>query len=675
MPIKHWNIRGESAVPDAALSKQTGLTPLALKILAARGYHTTEQITQFLAGGQQLSDPFLLRDMEKAVTRIRRALDEGERITVYGDYDCDGMLATVLLYRYFEAVGANICYYIPNRETEGYGLNTAALDLIYQDGVTLLITVDNGISAIEEVAYATRLGLDVVITDHHKPREILPDAVAVVDPHRTDDESDCKCLAGIGVAFKLICALEDNDCDWLLDQYGDLVAVATIADVVPLTGENRLIVRRGLELLQHTENEGFAALLAVCKLEDRVLSSDQIAFGFAPRINAAGRFDRVDDAIELFLSEGERAQELAQEISALNDQRRATEDQIVAQIVEQLEADRDAVNRRVMVVCGEGWHHGVVGIVAARMVERFAKPCVVLSTDGEVARGSARSVNGFSIIDAVSACARLLTRFGGHDQAAGMTLPASDVPAFTVMLNEWAAAHFPQMPPLSLDIDCEVSPHLLTVQQVEGMAALEPFGAGNETPVFLLSGCVLQGIYPIGEGKHLRLRFCADQTVFYAVYFGMTAERFAYTVGQKLDLAATADVGEWNGEQRLTIKIRDLRMSGVDYAALHRSEQLYQRLLRAEAVAPEERDLPDREDIAVVYRYLRTCKSVQMSDEAIYIRLEGQISSLCRLKLAIDVLDEMQLITGRQQVGGVLTLVASPGKVDLSQSRILQALG
>ncbi|MFR9190185.1 MAG: single-stranded-DNA-specific exonuclease RecJ [Anaerotruncus massiliensis (ex Togo et al. 2019)] len=333
--------------------------------------------------------------MDKAVARIRRALSEGERIAVYGDYDCDGIMSTVVLYSYLESAGADVCYYIPQRDREGYGLNREALKLIHDDGVRLVITVDNGITAIGEVEYASSLGLDVVITDHHKPREVLPAAAAVVDPHRLDDESGCEYLAGVGVAFKLICALEGDDGELMLDQYGDLVAVATVADIVPLTGENRTIVRRGLESLQNTDNEGLAALIRVCGMADKQLSCENIAYGIVPRINSAGRFDCVDNAIELFVGGGDEPEELAGGINSLNEKRRAIEDQIVRQIMQQLESDAEALGRRVIVIYGEGWHHGIVGIVASRMVERFGKPCIVLSVEGENARARAAASRAF----------------------------------------------------------------------------------------------------------------------------------------------------------------------------------------------------------------------------------------------------------------------------------------
>lgn len=670
--MKDWDIHEPDETLVKQLAQQTGLALLPLRILVSRGYRTKDEIETFLSGGRQLTDPMALRDMDKAVERVRQALGQEERIAVYGDYDCDGIMATSMMYRYFEALGADICYYIPQRDREGYGMNREALHRIYEDGVRLVITVDNGITALEEVAYANSIGLDIVITDHHKPRDVLPQAAAVVDPHRADDESGCEYLCGTGVAFKLICALE-NESDWMLDQYGDLLAVATVADIVPLVGENREFVARGLGILQNTDNDGLAALLAACGLSEKALSSETVTFGLVPRINSAGRFDHVDSAIELFVSEGGDMSALAQEINQLNDQRRKTEDKIITQIFASLELDQESLQHRIIVIYGEDWHHGVVGIVASRLVERFGKPCIVLSVEGDEVRGSGRSVEGFSIIDAINACSSYLIRFGGHNQAAGVTLSKDQLKGFIQAINAWAAEHYPEMPRPRLALDCPISPGQLQVAELQSLSCLEPFGCGNDTPVFYIHECALQGIYPIGEGRHLRLRFGRDSTVFYALYFGMTPQSIPFEVGDTLDLAVTADVGEWNGEMRVSVKIRDARVSNIDYTALYRSNQRYDSLTAGGNADTE--CVPSRADIAVVYRFLRIKKECVLSPEHIYIRLAKQISSLCKTKIALDVLEEMGLIR-RANSGGTVRIVVreNPPKVDLSDSKILQRL-
>lgn len=678
MPIKHWKIKSPEEALVTSLAQQAKLPVVMTRVLTSRGYDTPEKIQAFFSVEEKLSDPFALKDMEKAVQRIVRAVNEGEKIAVYGDYDCDGIMATVLVYSYLETIGADVCYYIPQRDREGYGLNKEALKLVFDSGVRLVITVDNGITAIEEIEYASLLGLDVVITDHHKPREVIPQAVAVVDPHRLEDESGCEYLAGVGVAFKLVCALEGEDSHMMLDQYGDLVAVATVADIVPLIGENRLIVRRGLQILQETENAGLAALAKVCGLGEKTLSCENIAFTLVPRINSAGRFDQVDKAVELLLCDDqERAEELAVQINSLNEKRRQIEDQIVVQILEKLEQSPQITKQRVIVIYGENWHHGIVGIVASRMVERFGKPCIVLSVEGEIARGSARSVDGFSIIDAIHACSQQLTRYGGHNQAAGLTLYAKDLDQFISSINAWAQEHYPQMPLQSLTVDCDILPSELTIDAIAPISMLEPFGSGNEAPLFQIRQVLLQGIYPIGDGKHLRLRFAGGNTVFYAVYFGMTQQSFPYTIGETLDLAASLEVNEYNGEERLSIKIKDIHLCGLDYDRIHQSEQIYQQVMRKEELETSEKEeiVPSREDIAVVYRYLRSKRQLRLSDEVLYSKLRPNISCLCKMKIAIDVLSEMELIQLTADGSNKnVTVVENPQKVDISTSKILQSI-
>ncbi len=675
MPIKLWDIKQPDEPLAASLAAELKIPRLVARVLAARGWDTAEKASGFLSCDHCLTDPLRLKDMDLAAASIRKALENGKKIVIYGDYDCDGIMSTVLLYSYLESVGGDVCYYIPQRDREGYGLNKDAIRLIHDSGAELLITVDNGITAIEEVDYANSLGLEVVITDHHKPREILPTAAAVVDPHRLDDESGCEYLAGVGVAFKLVCALEGEDGDFLLDQYGDLVAVATIADIVPLRGENRLIVKRGLELLREPQNEGIAALLEACGLAGKPVACENIAYGLVPRINSAGRFDQVDSAVELFVGGGD-PQELAEAINTLNSRRRELEDTVVHEILDELGKREHLQQDRIIIIDGENWYHGVVGIVASRMTERFGKPCIVLSHEGEFCRGSARSIEGFSIIDAINACSKWLVRYGGHNQAAGLTLETRNLQAFSEAINAWAYAHHPEMPVQTLHIDCILSPKELEVGRIRPVSMLEPFGSGNEAPVFMISGCVIQGIYSIGDGKHLRLRLYGNDTVFFAVYFGMTQENFPYMVGEVVDIAFSADVGEWNGEPRLSVKLRDIHLTGVDYRELHHSDQVYQRLLRHESEGIDAKyALPDRNDIAAVYRYLRARGDCAEPDEVLYAHLHGRPDSFCKLKVALDVLEEMHLIT-HMQINGrkVRRVVKNPARVNIADSRILKAL-
>ena len=410
--MKKWRLMPGNPGKAKHIEEELGVPALVSEVLVARGIDTPAKAKEFIAREIPFTDPMAYRDMDKAVQRINEALDEGERICVYGDYDCDGMTATVLLYDYLASIGCDVWYYIPDRETEGYGLNKGAIDFIASKETDLIVTVDNGVSAINEIDYASFLGIDVVVTDHHKPREVLPDAVAVVDPHREDENGEViyKELAGVGVAFKLVCALE-NDNGWgIIEQYADLICIGTVADIVPLTGENRILVRHGLSLISETANYGLRALLEETGLAGKKLTADMVAFGIAPKLNSAARLGSAYQVTELLTTEDEElAAQLAADLCEQNHRRQLLEQEIAKDIDAMFLEKADILNDRVVVLDGEGWHHGVIGIVCSKVVERTGKPCVLISRDGAEARGSARSVEGFSMIDAVSYAAEHLT--------------------------------------------------------------------------------------------------------------------------------------------------------------------------------------------------------------------------------------------------------------------------
>ena len=453
MELKRWKIAQSDLSLAEQIAKTLKVDPLVCDVLLGRGYENEEQIQRFLEGSPTFFDPFLMKDMDKAVARIQLAVENGEKIAVYGDYDCDGMTATYLVYTYLENIGADVFFYIPDRDGEGYGLNKGAIDRISQQGTTLIITVDNGISALDEVKYAAELGVDVVITDHHQPLEALPKAVAVVDPHRVDCESPYKNLAGVGVAFKLLCALDGDDGWGMIEHYGDIVAIGTIGDVVNLDGENRLLVKEGLNILKTTENIGVSALLSAAGLDGKPVSSEMVAFGIVPRINAAGRLGKTSKALELLLcEEEERAAELAREMNELNQHRQALGNEIAAQVQQQLESDPQKRYQKVIVLQSDQWHHGIIGIVAAKVVERYGKPCFLISVEGDEARGSGRSVEGFSLAEALQKSCTHLTRFGGHSLAAGFSLYTDDIPLFLRDFYQYCAENFPQMPTLNLSL-------------------------------------------------------------------------------------------------------------------------------------------------------------------------------------------------------------------------------
>ena len=412
--MKKWKLMPGNPGKAKHIEEELGLPSLVTEVLVARGIDTPAKVKEFITEEIPFSDPMAYKDMDKAADRIGGAVEEGERVCIYGDYDCDGMTATVLLYDYLQSIGCDVWYYIPDRENEGYGLNKEAIDFIAAKETDLIITVDNGISAIEEIDYAVSLGIDVVVTDHHKPREVLPNAVAVVDPHRRDEEENDKIyrdLAGVGVAFKLVCALENDDGWGIAEQYADIVSIGTVADIVPLTGENRILVRQGLSLIPETTNPGLRALVEETGLAGKKLTAEMVAFGIAPKLNSAARLGSAYQVTELLTTEDEeRAAELARDLCEQNHRRQELEQDIAAEVDKLYAEKADILNDRVVVIEGEGWHHGVIGIVCAKVVEHTGKPCVLISKDGDEARGSARSVEGFSMIEAVSYASDCLNR-------------------------------------------------------------------------------------------------------------------------------------------------------------------------------------------------------------------------------------------------------------------------
>ena len=483
----------------AALAAQQKENALLAGVLTARGITDPTEALTLLAGEEELSDPSLLTDMDKACERIWRAIDEGETIVVFGDYDVDGVTATALLYQHLKGMGATVKCMLPSREGDGYGLSRNAIRSIHDKGCKLIVTVDNGISAVEEADYAAELGIDLIITDHHLPPETLPKAIAVVDPRREDDTSPFKGLCGAGVAFKLCAALDGCPPEEMLDYCGDLAAVGTVADVMPLTGENRTLVKAGLRQLQNTDRPGLEALLEEVGLAGKPVTAENVSYAIAPRINAAGRMDNAVTALQLVMCEDpDRAAELAHKLNEINTKRQETELQIFKAAQELLEQEPERLEDRVMLLWGRDWHPGVIGIVASRLVERTGRPVIVVTIDehGEC-KGSGRSVQGFNLHACIGACADLLIRYGGHAMAAGLSVREENLPALRRRLNDWAARECPVLHTTPLECDLPIHLDRVTVESVRKLDQLAPYGAENPTPVFLLQNAVLDGVYPV----------------------------------------------------------------------------------------------------------------------------------------------------------------------------------
>ena len=542
MILRKWEVRPLDKERAAAFAQTYGVPFFLAMLMNIRGLDDAAHLREFLGEGEPLSDPFLLKDMDKAAARITRAVDNMEKIAVYGDYDADGVTSTAMLYSYLETRGADVIFYIPQREGEGYGMNMGAVKYLKEQGVSLIVTVDNGISSVQEVARANELGIDVVVTDHHRPQAILPDAVAVVDAYRPDDTSPYKHFSGVGIAFKLLMALEDGagDVEDLLEAYSDLAAIGTIGDIVPLTGENRTLIRAGLERLSQSDRPGVQALLENAGIAGKALTSTNVAFTLVPRINATGRMGAPERAVRLLISGyEEEAEVLSEEICADNEERRRVEAEIAEAAFADIEA-KGYMKDRVVVVDGENWHHGVIGIVASRVTERCGKPCMIISRGETEAKGSGRSIEGFSLFEAICACGDLLIKFGGHPMAAGITLKPENIEAFRKRINQYAAEHFPQMPTQTVTLDCKLNPAALSVSMAQSLTQLEPFGNGNPQPVFGLFNMELSNVTPVGGGGHLRLTLEKNGAVITAMRFNTKPEELPYHIGDKIDLSRPA---------------------------------------------------------------------------------------------------------------------------------------
>lgn len=685
MKYDRWNLRPSGPAGSRAELERAGLPPLCAAVLCARGVDTAPAASAFLAHGPNLlHDPFLLRDMEKAVERISRAIREQETLAVYGDYDVDGITATCLLTQFLRTLGGQVVSYIPDRTEEGYGLNNHAIDALARQGVTLIVTVDCGITAAQEVEYARALGVDVVITDHHQCKEVLPQAVAVVDPRRPDCSYPFPDLAGVGVALKLALALTApaQRSQVLLD-YGELAAIGTVADVMLLQGENRALVHLGLERLADCSRPGLQALLreAGCP-RGQVPTTVTIGYGLAPRINAAGRMEQAGTALELLLTQDpQRGQELAQELCQLNRLRQAIELEIF-QHCDQLLTHTPTLSAPVIVLAGEGWHQGVIGIVASRLAEKYACPAFMISLDGDKGKGSCRSFGGFNLFGALERCAPLLDSYGGHELAAGFSIRRDNIPAFRAalcQLVEEFAGHQPMES--SLDVDCEI-PHcsLLSTQDVESLSLLEPFGSGNPKPVFLLrSVCVLSHT-DVGGGRHLKLKLRRDGVVMDAIFFSANTAACGIENGQRLDIAFTLQINQFRGNRTVQLQLCDLRPAPTR-SQLERS--LFRRLQAGETLSPWEASLmlPQRRDFAHLWRYLeQLCAAgpAQAPMDQLLRQVTRSFSghrSYGKALVCLHVMDERGLIqVAVQNQQATVRLCRPREKVDLEQAGMMRQL-
>lgn len=678
MFYRPWQTVRPDPARSAALSAALGMPRLVCDVMCARGLDTPEAARAVCGGGDALSDPMLLSGMEAAVARIHRAIDDGERIAVFGDYDVDGVTATALLYTYLDSAGADVYYKLPSRDDDGYGLSETAVDLMAAKGVSLIVTVDNGVSANAAIAHAKEQGVDVVVTDHHLPPQTLPEAAAIVNPQLPGDESPCKTLSGAGVAFKLAAALDGCTPDEMLPFYGDLAAIGTIADIMLLEGENRRIVKAGLALLQQTERPGIAALIEACGLGGKELTAENVSFGLAPRLNAAGRMDSAAAALELLLCEDpEEAEAIVAGLEAQNAARQKAEQDILQGVLDSVAADETYGADRILVVWGRGYHQGVIGIVASRVVERFGKPAIIVSVDenGE-GKGSGRSIAGVSLYNAIAACGDLLIRFGGHALAAGLSVREENLPAFRKAVNAWAAQEHPVLKRPALRLDAPLALSGLKEEDVAALSVLAPFGHGNPTPVFLVENAVIDAVYPLSEGKHTRLRLKQGGGVLYAAVFGQGPGALGYNVGDAVDAAVCLSVFEGKNGPMISARIKELRPAGLDEAYLEGTE-LYEALMCGAPLTESQRRalLPARADTVALYRAVGAARDgVPAGDlRPLFAKLGARGAG--KALVSLEALRELSLLEKRETPQGARwCLVPAAGKKDLASAPILRRL-
>ena len=678
--MKVWSVAKVNKERAIAMASKLEIPPLLAMMLDIRGITKEEDVINFLQENKDFSDPFLMKDMDKAVERITTAVENGEKICVYGDYDADGVTSTSLLYSYLrDSLGADVMFYIPTRTGEGYGMNKGAVDKIHSQGVTLIITVDNGISAREEIDYANSLDIDTVITDHHMPSGAIPKAVAVVNAHQKDDKSPFKDFSGVGVAFKLVMAIEGEyaDVDSLLENFSDIATLGTIGDIVPLVGENRTLVKNGLRHIQNSDRIGINAMKQESGIAEKEINSSNVAFTLVPRINAGGRLGSSEKSVNLLLTEDEdEAVTIADKLGMDNRERQSIEKEILASIDEEVRRTPNIVNDKILVFAGKGWHQGVVGIAASRIKDIYDKPTIIIGIDDDgVARGSGRSVEGFSLCDAVFACSEHLTHYGGHPMAVGISLEKEKINDFRKAINAYCKDI--KMPYNILHIDCKLNPNQLDLSILDCLSYIEPCGASNPSPIFGLYNMTVIATKEMGNGKHMRITLSRGQgqVPVYAVYFNHNFQSCSYRNGDIVDVAVSLDRNIYNGQENLSVIIKDIKYSKSNNEELIDSERIFDKFAKRYKLTKNEvmSILPTRNDFAYVYRFLKQNKGFIYGEYALVNALNYKIS-MGKLIVILYSMKELGLINWQQGLYQSIIEMKESGKVNLEDSVFIKKL-
>ena len=712
----------ESRAAITEISKGNNVSNICASLLYNRGYTTPELVSSFLRFDDiVMHSPLLLKDVEKAVERIQRALEDGERIAIFGDYDVDGVTSVTMLYLYLKELGADIGYYIPNRIGEGYGMSNSVIQYLSEIGVSLIITVDTGITAFEEVEFARSLGVDVVITDHHECQETIPDAVAVVNPHRVDCPYPFKSLAGVGVIFKVICAFEiinfgdkGNEADSVRSMYyrfADLVAIGTIADVMPIVDENRLIVKFGLAMIEKTRRCGLLALMEAASLgsnpnvrpvsenakpkvsKQRKINSTYIGFTIAPRINAAGRISRASKAVELLLADDmETAASLAYELCEINYQRQIEENRIAESAYAKIEKELDLSRQKVIVIEDDEWMQGVIGIVSSKITEKYGLPSILISYDGaiigsdpsplDIGKGSGRSIKGLNLVEALSYSKDTLVKFGGHELAAGLSVRRKDVPAFRNKINEFANEMLREEDLYyTIEADREISLDEISLDLAKEISLLEPFGSMNNTPNFISKDLRVLRATSIGSGNHTKFVLEHNGKTINAVIFGRSYLQLNIKENDIVDVLFTLDINNFNNTESVQMILQDIRLS-EEYLSYFKDEnEIYRSIRNGAMFSEKDAVLPCRDDFAAVYSILRREFRIgndMMTEVELYHTLNaaGVKIRLAKLKIILEVLNELRICTVKEVSPGIYQydIYFNPEKTNIDRSSILKKL-
>ena len=665
MKNKDWRIPyTRPCVPRALLD--AGYAPLLCQVMALRGISTAQEADVLLCGGEEeLFDPMLILDMDKAKARILRAIEQGEIVSVYGDYDVDGITSTCLVTDYLRSKGLECHPYIPDRNDEGYGLNKSALKALRDRGVSLVITVDCGITAVEEAEYARELGIDMVITDHHECKpDSLPNVCALIDCKREGDRYPNKDMSGVGVALKLVCACEGSS-RRMLERYADLVAIGTIADVMPLVGENRFLVRYGLRRIIEAPRPGIAAMLKESSVDIKKLNASTVGFSLAPRLNAAGRLGQTVTAAKLIMSEDEdSAAALAHELCELNRKRQSIELEIWKEANELM---RHHKPDGPIVLASDSWHQGVIGIAASRLAEQYSMPAIIICLNGDMGKGSCRSYGGFNLFEALSACSEHLLGFGGHALAAGLNIHREKLEDFRQALKEYYLSNKPEPVP---EVKCDLlitDPRLLSIENVRSLDLLEPYGNANNKPVLCVSGVRVEALSEVGGGRHLRMRIRLGGSAFECIYFSHNAADSGVVEGDIIDLAFSPQINEFRGNISVQLVISAVRK--------HDPSALCARILEGDesvewAAAGY---CPSRADFVKLWRSMPASFTVGRNAEEVLSQCLGGMEPE-KYCLCLMVLRETGLLSSES--GGIFSARCAQisGKADLEGTRLIRSL-